>query len=243
MPQLTGERTLPGVPQENYWFARHVAAYRFAAARCRGLRVLDAGCGEGYGAAIMAESAAEVVGVELVADVAAHARAAYPDVGFVPADVCDLPLDDASFDAVVSLQVVEHLPDPGRFLAETARVLRPGGQFVCATPNRLTFTPDTDTPVNVFHAREYDPGELVGALAQGFAVDELLGVHHSRRLQTLERLLRYRFDRLLLERPARDWPRWLRRVVTAVRPGDFAVRAERIEASLDLLAVATRRDA
>ena len=138
--ELTGERTLPGVTHENYWFRRHEVAYRFAAGRCAGLDVLDTGCGEGYGTAMLAVAARTVTGVELVADVCAHASGTYPSAAFVQADVGALPLRDGCADVVVSLQVVEHVWDLRRYLDETARVLRPGGLFVCSTPNRPTFT-------------------------------------------------------------------------------------------------------
>src|SRR5438445_522080 len=77
---LSGERTVPGGPAENYWFRRHEAAYRWAAGRTSG-RVLDAGAGEGYGAAILAGAAGgAVVAAELEAAAAAHAAARYPSV-------------------------------------------------------------------------------------------------------------------------------------------------------------------
>src|SRR5262249_8817359 len=61
---LTGERTLPDVPEENYWYRRHVAVYEWIAGRCAGLRVADLACGEGYGSDLLASEAAEVVGVD-----------------------------------------------------------------------------------------------------------------------------------------------------------------------------------
>ncbi|HVM21300.1 MAG TPA: class I SAM-dependent methyltransferase [Egibacteraceae bacterium] len=237
---LTGERTVPGVAEENYWFQRHVAAYRFAASRCQGLRVLDAGAGEGYGTAMLAETAAEAVGVELVDDVVAHARHAYPRLKFIQADLCEMPLPHASFDAVVSLQVIEHLPDIGRYLAEIERVLRPGGEFICATPNRLTFTPDSDTPVNPFHVIEFSPDELSDLLGRRFRVKAVLGLHHARRVRAVERLARRPFTDLVLDRPPEQWPRWLRRAVRAVRPDDFRLRADALDDSLDLVAIVAR---
>jgi len=51
--ELTGERTLPDVPEENYWYRRHVAAYEWIAERCAGLRVVDLACGEGYGSDLL----------------------------------------------------------------------------------------------------------------------------------------------------------------------------------------------
>ncbi len=238
---LTGERTVPGVVHENYWFARHVAAYAYAARHCRGRRVLDAGAGEGYGTALLARAGARATGVDLAAEVVAHARAAYPGVPFLSADLCDLPLPDASVDVVVSLQVIEHLPDVGRYLAETARVLVPGGVFVCATPNRLTFTPGSDTPVNPFHVREFAPAELAAVLAGRFALAELLGVVHGPRLRAVERLARRPLPELVLARPPDQWPAWLTRTVATVRPRDFPLRRDGLERSLDLLAVARRR--
>src|SRR5918997_7101293 len=61
---LTGERTLPDVPEENYWYRRHLAVYEWIAGRCRGLEVADLACGEGYGSDVLARSADRVVGVD-----------------------------------------------------------------------------------------------------------------------------------------------------------------------------------
>ncbi|HVM13534.1 MAG TPA: class I SAM-dependent methyltransferase [Egibacteraceae bacterium] len=237
---LTGERTVPGLDHENYWFARHVAAYAFAARRAGGLRVLDAGCGEGYGARMLDDVAAHVVGVDLVGDVVAHARGAYPGVEFLEADLCDLPLPDACVDLVVSLQVIEHLPDIPRFVAEMARVLRPGGELVCATPNRLTFTPGSDTPVNPFHTVEFTASELRDTLAGPFAVQDILGLRHGRRLRAVEGLARRSLPDLVLGAPPQEWPRWLAALVARVRPGDFRLRADDLDTSLDLVALARR---
>jgi SAM-dependent methyltransferase len=240
---LTGERTLPGVPEENYWFRRHEVAYRFAAARCAGRDVLDAGCGEGYGTALLAAVARRSVGVELVADVHAHAVAAYPEAEFVQADLCDLPLADESFDVVVSFQVIEHLPDIGRYLREIHRVMRPSGTFLCATPNRLTFTPDSETPVNPFHVIEFAPDELIDLLGRLFDVDAVLGVRHGAVLRGLEEEHGRPFADLVLDAPPERWPDWLRDAVAAVGVEDFPIVATDLDTSLDLLAVVTKAPA
>jgi SAM-dependent methyltransferase len=237
---LTGERTVPGIPHENYWFQRHVVAYAFAAQRAGGKVVLDAGCGEGYGVSMLAGVAKHVTGVDLDRPSIVHARAAYPHAEFVEGNLVDLPLDDGGVDLVTSFQVIEHLWDIPAYLAEIARVLRPAGEFLCATPNRLTFTPDSDTPVNPFHTVEFSPAELTEALGRVFRVSALLGVHHGRRLRAVERLARKPLPDLQLERPPAEWPRWLRRTVTRVRPTDFRLRADRLAHSLDLLAVGVK---
>ena len=241
---LTGERTVPGVPEETYWFARHVAASDLAARACAGRRVLDAGCGEGYGLRLLAGAgAASVVGVELDPAVAAHARATYPEAQVLEADVGAVPLPDASVDVVVTFQVIEHVWDPPAFLAECARLLRPGGELWCATPNRLTFTPGSDVPVNPFHHEELAPDELAARIrgTDGLELRTLLGVHHGPRLRAVEVVARRSFPELVLRRPPQAWSRVLRAVVAAVRPSDFRWRADRLDRSLDLLAVATRR--
>ena len=76
--ELTGERTLPDVPEVNYWFRRHLAVYRWLAGRCAGGRVVDMACGEGYGAAVLARTAAQVVGVDANPEAHEHARLRYP---------------------------------------------------------------------------------------------------------------------------------------------------------------------
>lgn len=168
---LTGERTLPGIAEERYWFCRHVAGYRWAiealtAGEGLPAAVLDSGCGEGYGTAALARGAgprALVVGLDTFADAALHAATTYPQARFVCADAARIPFADATFDAVVSLQVVEHVPDPDSYVAECARVLRRGGVFACATPNRLTFTPP-GRPRNPFHIVEFSGSELAALL-------------------------------------------------------------------------------
>src|SRR5438067_12452051 len=104
--ELTGERTLPGIPEENYWFRRHEAAYRFALRWAAG-SVLDVGCGEGYGAAMLAEVAGATMALELDPDAAAHVAATYPSVRVVRGDACRLPFHGRSFDLMAALQGVE----------------------------------------------------------------------------------------------------------------------------------------
>ncbi len=240
---LTGERTVPGVWHERYWFQRHVAAYRVAAARCERLAVVDAGCGEGYGAALLAATAASVIAVDLVPDVVDHARRTYPQVRFVEAELSHIPdLADGAAQAVVSFQVIEHLWDVPAFLAEMGRLLAPDGELLIATPNRLTFTPGSETPVNPFHTHEFTGAELSEVLATaGLRLRSMLGLHHGPRLRTVEAVLQRPLPEVLLAAPPEQWPAWVRGVVRAVRPWDFTWRPDDLDASLDLLAIASRQ--
>ncbi len=239
--QLTGERTLPGIPDETYWFERHVVAYRLASARVDGMAVLDAGCGEGYGLQMLAAAGAtRVVGADLDESVVAHVAARYgadPRIEAVACELMALPLDDGEMDVTVSFQVIEHLHDIPGYLRSLRRVTRPGGVVMIATPNRLTFTPGSDVPVNPFHTREFTAAELTTELeATGLVVTSMLGIHHGPALRAIEMLARRPFTDLV-SRPADEWPGWLRRVVHRVRHEHFEVRTNDLDASLDLLAI------
>lgn len=235
--KLTGERTLPGIPEENYWFQRHVVAYEYAATLARG-EVLDAGVGEGYGAAILARTATTVVGVDLEPEVIEHAAANYPDVHFERADLLELPFPDQHFDAVVSLQVIEHLQRPREFVSEIARVLKPGGVLILSTPNRLTFSPDGIR--NPFHTVEFSPSELRATLETSLTVERLAGTFHGWRIAAGEVLTRRSFPERLISTPVPEWPARLHRAVARVTPRDFRIRDTNVDRSLDLLAVARR---
>jgi SAM-dependent methyltransferase len=240
---LTGERTVPDVPQENYWFRRHEAVYRAIADRCAGAVVLEAGCGEGYGADLLAGGAAAVLGLDFDAPTAAHAARRYPDVGVARANLVALPVRDGACDAVVSLQVIEHLWDQERFLRECRRVLRPGGALMVSTPNRITFSPGRDTPLNPFHTRELSAAELAGlATAAGFVDARVLGLHHGPRLRELDA----RHGGSLVDAQVAvalsggGWPADLLADVANVRCADFELHERAPDTSLDLLVLAER---
>ena len=243
--ELTGERTLPGIWHETYWFERHVVAYRLAAARVRRLGspvVLDAGCGEGYGLAMLAAAGAErVVGVDLDADVVAHARARYaqhdPRIEVAVGDLAERSLADGEADLTVCFQVIEHLHDLTGALRALARATRPGGALLVTTPNRLTFTPGGAAPVNPFHTRELTARELALELrSAGLELTSLLGVHHGRRLRMVERATGHPLPERLTATPPEAWPRWLTTVVRRVDASWFRVRERDVDASLDLVA-------
>src|SRR3954462_11089259 len=123
--ELTGERTLPDVPAENYWFQRHVAVYRWIADRCAGLDVVDMACGEGYGTDILARKAASVAGVDANPEGHEHARLKYtrPGVRFAR-DLVEIYEEPC--DAVVFLQTIEHVERPNEVLDHFRGLLRPG---------------------------------------------------------------------------------------------------------------------
>ncbi len=191
---LTGERTLPGVAGEEYWFARHERVYRWVSERYAhaATLVVDAGAGEGYGSAMLRRSSAgPVVAVDCDPAVVRHVAATYPLLHVVRANLDTLPLRDGAADLVVALQVVEHLWDVPRFLRECRRVLRGGGALVLSTPNRPVFSPGLgrgEAPLNPFHSQEYDADQLAELVAAyGFPQVRLAGVQHGARIRAWER--------------------------------------------------------
>ncbi|MCA1726313.1 MAG: class I SAM-dependent methyltransferase [Actinobacteria bacterium] len=230
---LTGERTLPGIPGENYWFQRHVAAYRFAARTVSG-RILDVGSGEGYGAASLAGSG-RVVAMENDAEVASHAARSYPSLVVVVADACHLPAADGSVDAVVSLQVLEHLYCADRFVAACRGALHPGGVLVLSTPNRVTFSPDG--VLNPFHVYEYDTEELASLLRLHFGEVRMLGLRHGPRLSLRERADGRSLPAELMATPFESLSPARQRLVRSVTARDFRMSGRRVDSALDLVAV------
>jgi SAM-dependent methyltransferase len=243
---LTGERTIPGLDEENYWFRRHEVVYQQLAGRCADRDVLEAGCGEGYGADLLAGVARRVIGLDYDESAVAHVRARYPRVEVRQGNLAALPLPDGAVDAVVNFQVIEHLWDQGQFVAECFRVLRPSSLLMVSTPNRITFSPGRDTPINPFHTRELNAAELTELLTDaGFEIAAMQGVFHGRRLLELDAkhggsIIDAQIARALADAP---WPAELLADVASIGTGDFdlvdaAVRD--IDDSLDLVAIAVR---
>lgn len=240
---LTGERTVPGIPEENYWFRRHEVVYRDLLPHCADRVVLEAGSGEGYGANMIADVATRVTGVDYDTSAVEHVRSRYPRVEMLHGNLAELPLTDESVDTVVNFQVIEHLWDQAQFLRECHRVLRPGGELLVSTPNRITFSPGRDTPLNPFHTRELNAAELTELLEQaGFRVALVTGVHHGPRLRELDAKHGGSFIDAQIERAlaGEPWPADLSRDVADIDVDDFVLREDDIDTSLDLVAVAIK---
>jgi 2-polyprenyl-3-methyl-5-hydroxy-6-metoxy-1,4-benzoquinol methylase len=234
---LDGERTLPDVPEENYWFQRHVAVYEWVAAQVAGKRVIDMASGEGYGADLLAARAASVVGVEANPEAFEHARLRYRR-GNLRFERSMVEVYAEPCDAIVFLQTIEHVQDPGAVLEHFKAMLAPGGVVFVSTPNVLTLAPaGAARSDNPWHVREYRPGEFAALCTAHFAHVELLGLFHARKLAVHQIAV----ERLGWDR-AHAWlgltERFYDRFVPAIGPRDFALRARSdLSRALDLVAV------
>jgi SAM-dependent methyltransferase len=233
--KLTGERTLPDVPEENYWYRRHLVVYEWIAERVEGMAVTDLACGEGYGADALAGRASEVVGVDANPEAHEHARLRYrrPNLRFERDLVENV---SGRRDAIVFLQTIEHIADPPALLDAIAAA---APTAYISTPNRLTLAPEgAEKSDNPWHLREYTAAEYRTLLEPHFASVDLLGLFHAGKLRVHELALSAGWDRvhsaLRITKPFYD------RFTPAIAASDFALRPEAgcdLDKALDLIAL------
>jgi len=233
---LTGERTLPDVPEENYWYGRHLVVYEWIAARVGGRRVVDMACGEGYGSDVLAAGdATSVVGVDANPEAHEHARLRYvrPNLRF-KRDLVESFAEPC--DAIVFLQTIEHVQDAGAILEHFRSMLSPGGVAYVSTPNLLTLAPPgAEKSDNPWHVREYRAAEFRELCEAHFGRVELLGLFHAGKLRAHELAIKAGWDRvhkaLGLTKP------FYGRFTPAITSRDFALRSGNLDRALDFLAV------
>jgi SAM-dependent methyltransferase len=240
--QLTGERTLPDVPAENYWYRRHLAVYEWIGARVIGRRVMDMACGEGYGSEVLSRGAASVVGVDANPEAFEHARLRYTRQNLTfERGMVENHGEPGAFDAVVFLQTIEHVQDPVAVLRHFRSLLAPGGVAYVSTPNLLTLAPKgaakSDNP---WHIKEYRAAEFEQLCRGVFSEVRMLGLFHARKLRLHELALSCGWDavhaRLRITKPFYD------RFTPSIASSDFALRETGLDGALDFLAVCETND-
>lgn len=168
MLEWTGERYIPWMDVGEVHY-NHLHRYLFAAQYCTNKRVLDLGCGEGYGSNILSKYASAVVGVDIDEATINHAAAKYREIKikFVQSSVLEVPFRNHEFDVVVSYEVLEHIEEHDRYIAEIKRLLKPEGIFFVLTPNKLVYT--DPNAVNPFHKKELNWAEFVELVSKNFS--------------------------------------------------------------------------
>lgn len=232
--ELTGERTLPDVPEENYWFRRHLAVYEWIGARVVGRRVIDMACGEGYGSEVLSRSASSVVGVDANPEAHQHARLRYRRQNLrFERGLVELFGEPEEFDAVVFLQTIEHVQDPAGVLGHFRQILAADGVAYVSTPNLLTLAPPgAQKSGNPWHLREYRAAEFAELCGSVFSQIELFGVFHARKLRAHALALSLGWDRV--HRALGITSRFYGRFTPAIGTADFALRPARADRPEDL---------
>jgi SAM-dependent methyltransferase len=216
---LTGERTLPDVPAENYWYRRHEAAYEWIAERIMGRRVVDLACGANP-------------------EAFEHARAKYTtrttrfERGLIDTW-------DGDVDCVVFLQTIEHVEDPDVTMAHILDLIGETGIAFISTPNVLTLAPSgANKSDNPWHVREYQAREFRELCERHFGTVDLYGLFHARKLALHALALKLGWDRL--HRVLRITKTFYDRFTPAIRPHDFQLRLgneDTLDRALDFIAV------
>jgi SAM-dependent methyltransferase len=255
-PRFTGER--PGWGDAfHYDQARHLAAYHYATTLAAGLRVLDAGCGDGFGSRTVADVATSVVGLDRSREAIEFCRRTWqkPNLTFVEGDLTTHGGVPEQFDLVLNFQVIEHIKDKhvDPFLTALKARLAPGGRLLLTTPNRLRSFSE-----NPYHVREYTAGELQPILASVFTHVTMRGIYGNAKVIDFDRAREkgvkqiLRLDPLglrnLLPTPLASF--LAARLAVLVRnrirassgqsrisPEDFIVSDEHLEEALDLVAL------
>jgi 2-polyprenyl-3-methyl-5-hydroxy-6-metoxy-1,4-benzoquinol methylase len=252
--RLYGER--PGWGDDfDYDEGRHLVAYRFAASLACDKRVLDAGCGEGFGTQTLADVAREVVGVDYSDDAIDSARGNWhrANLSFRVEDLTAAPSEATAFDLVLSFQVIEHIADEMPYLRGLCSRVAPGGTLIITTPNILMSFSE-----NPFHVREYRAEEFEALLRRVFGSVEIRGVHGNDKVRAFDRGRKAAVERIL-----RLDPLGLRKLIpqrlvdvlfarlgqlvrrqarknagtSRIGPEDFRVTDEGIDQAVDLVAI------
>lgn len=178
--------------QESYLlYLMHVVTYKYSLIYATGKKVLDYGCGSGYGTALISDACSQIIGVDVSPDAVAHAATHFsaPNLSYQQverAEVAPLPFPDSSFDVVLSFQVIEHVENVSAYLREIERVLVPGGHFLIATPDRSSRLFSFQKPWNMWHLREYTQSQLYNELAGRFSDIKVLQTGGKQDILTIE---------------------------------------------------------
>ena len=235
---LTGERTLPDVAAENYWFRRHLVVYEWIGAQVSGLRAIDMACGEGYGSDVLARTARSVTGVDANPEAHEHARLRYRRENLTfERDLIET--FSAHVDAVVFLQTIEHLQDPGAALNHFKDLVGSGGVVFLSTPNVRTLAPKgAERSDNPWHVHEYTATEFIELCKAHFSSVEMHGLFHARKLKLHALAIKLGWDEV--HRALRITKPFYDRFTPAIGTSDFALEPAEdcdLDAALDFVAV------
>lgn len=184
--------------------SRYTAPVPYIRDKC----VLEVACGSGYGSNyLLGKGAKTVVGGDLLLEAVKYARSRYRKEGlhFVRLDAQQLPFADNSFDVVVSIETIEHLPRYEDFLSECRRVIKNGGVFICSTPNKELASPYSEKPLFPSHVKEFTIGELRSLLSKYFRNPLIYGIGAPSKKRILLRNLKIRAESLLRSKRATDF--------------------------------------
>lgn len=161
----TGERLIPQGHLQTLAYGEHISRYSAVAGIAKGKVVLDIASGAGYGTKLLSKFAKQMYGIDYSLEAIKYSKEHYSakNITYMIGDALKIPLDDESVDVVVSLETIEHLKSPAKFITEVKRILKKDGQFIVSTPND-----DEYTEGNEFHLHEFGLLELQTLIKRNF---------------------------------------------------------------------------
>lgn len=160
---------------------RCMFAYHFAKKFVANKSVADIGCAAGYGTSLLASDAESVTGIDFCEKTIANARDNYghhPKMAFATSKVPPICLPESSMDVVVCFQLIEHIEDQVELLKQVYKVLKPGGTFICTTPNAAK-----SIARNPFHTHEYSLEEMNSDAQKVFDSFTLMGLKGNHKIK------------------------------------------------------------
>lgn len=214
--------------------ARHFSAYQFAKDYVHNKRVLDIGCGEGYGTYYLSGFSKEVMGIDYDGAIIDYAREKYQkeNLKFCKMDVKNLNSLNDKFDTICSFQLIEHIQDTKTYLENISNLLKVSGIYICSTPNRKDASPGRDVPFNKFHIKEYLYDEFEELLETVFKKSDIFGLKRGKKLNFYRRLKKIGLFNFL---PTRISP--VKRFYDQIDCGNFIITKDKLDTALDFIAV------
>jgi len=175
--EFTGERFF--ISEEKNWelYYQHIARYLFARRLVKNKLVLDAACGAGYGAAILAPKASKIVGIDISKEAIDYCKKKYnmSNTTFAVMDCASIAFPDELFDLIVSFETLEHISEVEKYVQELHRILKPEGQLVISTPNRDVYAIYNKGQKNKFHTYEFDDKGFRELMKPYFEIEDIYG--------------------------------------------------------------------
>ena len=223
------------IPEQNppEFFAKHLSPYAFIRPRVENKALIEVGFGDGYGMDYLSSAAREIIGVDIAPANIPLATAKYraKNLKFVRFDGVHFPFKDGIFDAALSFQVIEHIPEAQLvgWLSEISRILKPDG-FLCVSTLNLSraMKPGNPYEKNIDHEKEFTAAELEDLLKTVFPDVRMYGLHYTPK---------HRFYRRLKKWGLAPSLKFVSRYFSRVTTHDFLVNQANIAGAVDLIAV------
>lgn len=229
-------RIIPGETTSKF-YAQHLKPYEFIIDKVEGKKILEIGCGDGYGAAYLSSKASEVYAVDYEEGVILKAKDKYRinNLNFQSMDAASLKFEDGYFDLACSFQVIEHIPEDKilKYLLEVKRVLNNNGSFYLSTLNiETSMKSPAGYKKNPAHIKEFNLYEIREELLKVFPNVLCYGLHLTGRHRFYQRLKKIGMNKVF---PGRI--NFVNRFYGNITTDDFVIRPDNLRKAIDFICI------